>query len=233
MCGIADQHKINMATMLKEKQIEDEEVTEAAKCLAEMNGVPRQEIEHIERMKKYCNVAQEYTAKTAANINEREEMVGIIERLAEQERKYNMHANNQFAPLIEDEEVDHGGCPAKTNVCATNWHVTIRNKNNAQQNRNNIMARGTRMNIDDDRCVRTTQSTVTVRRSNCSHIMPSKRSMMAREAAWNVIRGRNWVQQTIADRDKRWCPTNIEKKLSPTDIVGQSNQRSLESCWTV
>ena len=59
-----------------------------------------------------------------------------------------------------------------------------------------------------------------VKRSNCSNIMPTKRSMMTRGAAWNVIRERNWVQQTIADRDKRWCPTDIAKKLSPADRVG-------------
>jgi len=76
------------------------------------------------------------------------------------------------------------------------------------------------MNTDDDRSVGTTQSANTVKRSNRSHIMPTKRSMMTRGAAWNVIRERNWVQQTIADRDKRWCPTNIAKKLSPADRVG-------------
>ena len=68
-----------------------------------------------------------------------------------------------------------------------------------------MMARGPMMrDINDDRSIGTTQSADTVRRSNCSHIMPTKRSMMTRGAAWNVIRERNWVQQTIADRDKRW-----------------------------
>ena len=68
MCGISDQYKINMATMMKEKQIEDEEVTKAAKYLAEMNGVPRQEIEHIKRMKKEINhqknILQNYLLET-------------------------------------------------------------------------------------------------------------------------------------------------------------------------
>ena len=107
-----------------------------------------------------------------------------------------------------------------TEVCATNWHVAI-NQNSEEENvKRNIMARGTMMDTNDDRSIGTTQSADTVRRSNCSHIMPTMKSMMTRGAAWNVIRERNWVQQTIADRDRRWCPTNIEKKLSPADRVG-------------
>merc|ERR1712115_375246 len=96
--------------------------------------------------------------------------------------------------------------------CATDRQVTI--------NYDSILERGSRMNTDDDSSVGTTQSANTVKRSNRSHIMPTRRSMMTRGAAWNVIRERNWVQQTIADRDKRWCPTNIAKKLSPADRVG-------------
>ena len=97
-------------------------------------------------------------------------------------------------------------------MCATDRHVTI--------NYNDIWPQGTEMNTDDDRSVGTTQSADTVKRSNRSHIMPTKRSMMTRGTAWNVIRERNWVQQTIADRDRKWCPTNIGKKLSPADRVG-------------
>ena len=58
------------------------------------------------------------------------------------------------------------------------------------------------MNTDDGRRIGITQRADTVKRSNCSNIMPTKRSMMTRGAAWNVIRERNWVQQTIADKDK-------------------------------
>ena len=94
-----------------------------------------------------------------------------------------------------------------TDMCATNRHVAI--------NYNGIMANGTRMNNDDDISVGTTHSTETVKRSN---VMPSR--AMTRGEAWNVIKQRNWVQQTIADRDKRWCPANIERKLSPADRVG-------------
>lgn len=83
------------------------------------------------------------------------------------------------------------------------------------------------MNTDDDSSVGTTQSADTVKRSNRSSIMPTKRSMMTRGAAWNVIRERNWVQQTIADKDRRWCPTNIAKKLSPADRVGAINKEHL------
>ena len=107
-----------------------------------------------------------------------------------------------------------------TDVRATNGHVAINNINEVENAKRNIMARGTMMDKNDDRSIGTTQSANTVRRSNCSNIMPTKRSMMTRRAAWNIIRERNWVQQTVADRDKRWCPTNIEKKLSPADRVG-------------
>ena len=31
---------------------------------------------------------------------------------------------------------------------------------------------------------------------------------------------RTCVQQTIADRDKRWYPHNLEKNLSPEDKIG-------------
>ena len=43
---------------------------------------------------------------------------------------------------------------------------------------------------------------------------------MTRGEAWNVIRERNWVQQTIVNRDERWCPTCMNKKLSPAKGVG-------------
>ena len=86
-------------------------------------------------------------------------------------------------------------------------------------------ARGDQMSKEDDD--RSIASVKTVKRSNCSNIMPTKTSMMTRGAAWNVIKQQNWVQQTIADRDRRWCPTNINKKLSPTDRVGAINKEYL------
>ena len=55
--------------------------------------------------------------------------------------------------------------------------------------------------------------------------MPS--GVKTRGEAWNVIKQGNWVQQTILDRDRRWCPTNIEKKLSPADRVGAINKAYL------
>ena len=30
----------------------------------------------------------------------------------------------------------------------------------------------------------------------------------------------SWVQQMIADRDKRWCPIRMNKQLSPAERVG-------------
>ena len=98
-------------------------------------------------------------------------------------------------------------------MCATDRHVAI--------NYNGIMANGTRMNNDDDRSVGTTQSAETVKRRN---IMPGK--AMTRGDAWNVIRERNWVQQTIADRDNKWCPTCMNKKLSPTERVRENEYKA-------
>ena len=43
---------------------------------------------------------------------------------------------------------------------------------------------------------------------------------MTRGEAWKIIRERNWVQQTIKDRDKRWCPTCMNKQVSPAERVG-------------
>ena len=55
--------------------------------------------------------------------------------------------------------------------------------------------------------------------------MPSR--ARTRGEAWNIIKQQNWVQQTIEDRDRRWCPTNINKKLSPVDRVGAINKEYL------
>ena len=101
-----------------------------------------------------------------------------------------------------DDGEDHGGVPTRTEMCVTNRHVAINNNSKVENDISNKMARGPMMrDMDDDRSIGTTQSTDTVRRSNCSNIMPTKRSMMTRGTAWSVIRERNWVQQTIADRD--------------------------------
>ena len=147
-------------------------------------------------------------------MTEREEMAGILECPAKQQRIMKRLVNNQFAALSEEEEAEHGGRPTMTDMCVTDRHVAI--------NYNGIMANGTRMNNDDDISVGTTQSAETVKRSN---VMPNR--AMTRGEAWNVIKQRNWVQQTIADRDRRWCPTNINKKLSPADRVGAINKEHL------
>ena len=147
------------------------------------------------------------TAKTLENeMTEREEMAGIIERPGTQQQNDYRLANNRFAALLSEEEVDHGGVPTKTEVRATNWHVANNNDSKGENTISNIRARGTMMkDMEVDRSIGTTQSANTVRRRNCSNIMPTTRRRMTRGAAWNVIRERNWVQQTIADRDRRWC----------------------------
>ena len=152
MCCIAE-HTLNMATVLKENVKEKEkqmklakvtkrmdEVTKAFKHLAEKQGSP-QLVEAIRHL-----------------TTEKEEMAGILECPAKQQRTLERLANNRFAALSEEEEEDHGGRPTMTDMCATNRHVAI--------NFDNIMARGTRMNEDDDVSVGTTQSADTVKISN-------------------------------------------------------------------
>ena len=95
---------------------------------------------------------------------------------------------------MSEEGDDHGRVPTRTEMCATNRHVTINNINKVENATRNIIARGTMMDTNDDRSIGTTQSADAVRRSNCSHIMPTTRSMMTRGAAWSVIRERNWAQ---------------------------------------
>ena len=140
-------------------------------------------------------------------MTEKEEMAGILECPAKQQRASNRLANNRFAALSEEEEVDHGDRPTMTDMYATTEardNQTMRATNrHVTNNYNNIMANRTMMNDNDDMSVGTTQSADTEKRSNCSNIMPTTRSMMTRGAAWNVIRERNWVQQIIADRNRR------------------------------
>ena len=105
-----------------------------------------------------------------------------------------------------------------TNLCATK-----KARDNQMNHYGSLnMANRTMSLNDDEASVGTTSSAETVKRSN---IMPS--GVMTRGQAWNVIKQRNWVQQTIVDRDRRWCPTNIDQKLSPTDRVGAINKEYL------
>ena len=134
-------------------------------------------------------------------------MAGILECPVEQQSIMKRLANNRFAALSEEDDEEHGGRPTMTDMYATNRHAAIKY--------NDVLAKETRMKNDGDMSTGTTHSTDTVRRSN---IMPGR--AMTRGEAWNVIKERNWVQQTIADRDKRWCPTCMSKQLSPAKRVG-------------
>ena len=147
-------------------------------------------------------------------MNERETMVGILKRPVRTQMRDNRLASNRFAALMEDKKMDHGGYPSMVQKFAANRYVTISNKNEAEK-RPSIIRR-----IEDAGSIGPTECADTVKRNNCSQIMPTMKRMMTRGDAWNEIKGRNWVQQTIADRDKKWCPTDLEKKLSPTDRIG-------------
>ena len=63
--------------------------------------------------------------------------------------------------MSEEDNEEHGGRPAMTDMCATNSHVAIKY--------NDILAKGTRMMEDDDRSIGTSHSAETVGRSN---VMP-------------------------------------------------------------
>ena len=68
-----------------------------------------------------------------------------------------------------------------------------------------------------------TAQTMTVEEEEMHHggdpTMMRKSNTITRGDAWNSIKQQNWVQQTIADRDKKWCPPNMEKKWSPADKI--------------
>ena len=136
----------------------------------------------------------------------------------------NYYGNMSMAKrTMPEEEINHGNYSTIADLCATN-----KARDNQMNYYGNMsMANRTTPLEDDETSVGTTRSAETVKRSNCSNIMPTKTSMMTRGAAWNVIKHQNWVQQTIADRDRRWCPTDIDKKLSPTDRIGAINKEYL------
>merc|ERR1712115_321738 len=135
------------------------------------------------------------------------EMAGRLECPVEQQSITKRLANNQFTALSEEDEEEHGGGPTMTDMCATNRHAAIKY--------DDILAKGIRRTNDDNDSIGTTHSAETIKRSN---VIPGR--AMTRGEAWNVIKERNWVQQTIADRDKRWCPTCMNKEMSPAERVG-------------
>ena len=70
------------------------------------------------KLAKVTKKIDEVTAKIAQHLA-KEEMAGILERPAEQQRSLNRLENNRFAALSEEEEVYHGGYPTLKELCAT------------------------------------------------------------------------------------------------------------------
>ena len=148
-------------------------------------------IKIIRSLEKLNEISPKTVKALEDELTEREEMAGILEYPVEQQRIMKRLANNRFAALSEEEDEEHGGRLTMTDICARPIrHVAI--------NYDGILAKGTRMKNDDYVSIGTTHSTETVRRSN---VIPGR--AMTRGEAWNVIRERNWVQQTIADRDNK------------------------------
>ena len=224
-----------MATVIKEKLKEEEKQMKLALVTKRVEGVIEDVIkaaEHLTQMKKISPQGTKAIEQHLAAI-EREEMAGIIKRPAKLKSKYTRLAENRFAALSEEEEEKHGGYSTVTDLYATNKARGNKTKNDlcatnkARGNGNNYYSNMNRANRtmslnDDEASVGTTSSAETVKRSN---IMPS--GVMTRGQAWNVIKQRNWVQQTIVDRDRRWCPTNINQRLSPANRVGAINKEYL------
>ena len=92
-----------MATILeeklkeKEKQMRLAKMTKAVKHLAKRKQASPQIVKAMEHL-----------------TTEHEEMAGIIECPAEQQRTWTKLANNRFAALSEEEEADHGNRPTMT-----------------------------------------------------------------------------------------------------------------------
>ena len=200
MCGIAETTR-DMATRLKRRQMKIAKLSEG------IDNIEQGVIKIVQSLAKLNEISPKTARAIEDELNEREEMAGILECPAKQQRIMNRLANNRFAALSEEEDEEHGGRPTMTDMCATNRHAAIKY--------DDILAKGTRRTNDDDDSIGTTHSAETIKRSN---VIPGR--AMTRGEAWNVIKERNWVQQTIADRDKRWCPTCMSKQMSPAKRVG-------------
>ena len=200
MCGITETTR-DMATRLKRRQMRIAKLEEGIENMEK--GVNKL----VRSLAKLNKISPKTARAIEDELTERDEMAGILECPVEQQSIMKRLANNRFAALSEEDDEEHGGGPTMTDMCATNRHAAIKY--------DDILAKGTRRTNDDDDSIGTTHSAETRKRSN---VIPGR--AMTRGEAWNVIKERNWVQQTIADRDKRWCPTCMNKQMSPAERVG-------------
>lgn len=115
MCGVAD-HTNNRATEMKLATVTNKidrlnnRLTKAVKHLTERKQISPKIVDAIEHL-----------------TTEKEEMAGILECPEKQQRTMEKLANNRFAALREEEEMDYGGRLTITEMCATDRHVTIIN----------------------------------------------------------------------------------------------------------
>ena len=123
----------------------------------------------------------------------------------QQKTDWHWHAANRYAALAEDEEHEQEDVLPSTPT-----------PNRSKRKTNKILTE-----IEDEASVGTTHSTETIKRNNT---MPSR--ARTRGEAWKIIKQQNWVQQTIADRDKRWCPTCMDKHMSPAERVGAKEYKA-------
>ena len=155
MCGIVE-HTSDMATVLKEKLKEKEKQIQLAKVTKRIDKM----IKAIKHLAEKEQVSPEIVKAIEHLTTEKEEMAGILECPAKQQRASNRLANNRFAALSEEEEVDHGGRPTMTDMCATNevrdnQNMRAANRHGAS-NQYSSMANETMMNNEYDMSVRTT-----------------------------------------------------------------------------
>ena len=108
-----------MATRLKKRQMRIAKLSEG------IENIEKGVIKIVRSLAKLNEISPKTAKAIEDELTEREEMAGILECPVEQQRIMKRLANNQFAVLSEEEEMDHGGRPTMIDMRATNRHVVI------------------------------------------------------------------------------------------------------------
>ena len=114
-CGIAVTTS-DMATILEEKLKEKEKQLKLAKVAKRLDRLTKA----VKHLAERTQVSPKIVEAMEHLTTEHEEMAGIIECPAAQQRTLTKLANNRFAALSEEEEVDHGNRPTMTDMYAAN-----------------------------------------------------------------------------------------------------------------
>ena len=104
---------INMATRLKRRQMK------IAKLEEGIDNIAKGMIKIIRSMAKLNEISPTTAKAIEDELTEREDMAGILECPAKQQRIMKGLANNRFAALSEEDEIDYGGRPTITDMYTT------------------------------------------------------------------------------------------------------------------